>query len=980
MAETSRTTTFIVGDVNASPPKPTGFAALRTSGSDLAAQCGCEHEWLAHMSHSSEVGGGGGGDGQGSLMASSTTTTTNDSASQFRRDKGKEQEQERPPPVASRRSPAINAPPAPSRSAAAAVGGVSTTTTAAAVDEGDGSPPPRDADAASIDDNDNDRIASSSSSLSTPSTSSRDGVDDDDDNLDLVPAPGTFRSRRDAGKSSNLPMTSPAISDGGGLRDEHVEDPWSSSGSSSGDGDGDGGGSNDGDGSNGSNSRGGFFRSRLRPVGGILQRRRGRVVGGGGGREEAGGIGGGRGRVRRELLPPHHHHHHTTKTKKPPPPKRHLARTRSLRSPGRHFTVVTTASLPWMTGTSVNPTLRSAYLARALPRSRVTLLLPWLPPSQQPRVYPTGVSFEKPSQQEQHVRAWIRDRTGFDPPGLEIAWYHARYCPVMKSIFPYGDLTRLVGGDGGDDDDDGDDSEKQKPSNRKNRNRHHHHHNRRSRDVAILEEPEHLTWFHSGPRWTSAFERAIGIAHTNYADYVSALRGRAAGAAVSAANRALVAVHTDAVIRLSDALPALPRARTAFVHGVARGFITAGRNAVPGRGAYYVGKALWAKGYAELVALLAPGEGWKEASAFARSRKAEREWGPADEGIGDLPPLEVFDDDDGRGGDGNDDGGGDDVGGSGKKSRRLFPPPSVDAFGSGEDADAVRAAALSSNIPLTLRPGRDHLDPSLRQYRVFVNPSTSDVVATTSAEALALGRWLVCPVHPCNEFFARFRACLRYGDERGFRAQLCRALSRPPPKLSAAERSSLTWAAATRRFLDAVEAPAERQRAQNARRRGILLSASTTSLAGGSSVGEEEDDDGDEESDDEERRFAHSGSLPLPTTALAQQEELSAAVAALAAAPPPPASSSSSGKIARLSNSLRASAAALAESLTHRTYGLAMRVEASRRLMGAGKFTRVAPASPPGEGDHALDASRPCHVRAHEAQGYRRSRYVGGMG
>lgn len=124
----------------------------------------------------------------------------------------------------------------------------------------------------------------------------------------------------------------------------------------------------------------------------------------------------------------------------------------SLKEPGRNVAIVTTASLPWMTGTAVNPLLRAAYLANegaeaegklgevgedgkaaggacgGAGRRRVTLLLPWLNKSDQERVFPGAVTFDSPSDQEAFVREWAQKRTGL-PCNFVVKFYPGRYAP-----------------------------------------------------------------------------------------------------------------------------------------------------------------------------------------------------------------------------------------------------------------------------------------------------------------------------------------------------------------------------------------------------------------------------------------------------------------------------------------------------------------------------------------------------------------------
>ena len=146
-----------------------------------------------------------------------------------------------------------------------------------------------------------------------------------------------------------------------------------------------------------------------------------------------------------------------------------------------HISIVTTAAMPWMTGTAVNPLLRAAHLAKA--GKRVTLLVPWLHPEEQAFVFPAGLSFDAPAAQREHVERWLAERARL-PMDFELKFYASRYDAARGSILPLGDLTRYFTDE--------------------------------ESDVCVLEEPEHLNWYHHGRNWRSRFKLVVGIVHTNY--------------------------------------------------------------------------------------------------------------------------------------------------------------------------------------------------------------------------------------------------------------------------------------------------------------------------------------------------------------------------------------------------------------------------------------------------------------------------------
>lgn len=383
----------------------------------------------------------------------------------------------------------------------------------------------------------------------------------------------------------------------------------------------------------------------------------------------------------------------------------------------RNVAIVTTASLPWMTGTAVNPLFRAAYLAKSA-KQNVTLLVPWLCKSDQELVYPNNLTFSSPVEQEVYIRNWLEERLDFKAD-FKISFYPGKFSKERRSILPAGDTTQFISS--------------------------------KEADIAILEEPEHLNWYHHGKRWTDKFNHVVGIVHTNYLEYIKREKNGALQAfLVKHVNNWVTRAHCHKVLRLSAATQDLPRSVVCNVHGVNPKFLEVGEKVAEekehgqqafSKGAYFLGKMVWAKGYRELIDLLAKHKN----------------------------DLEGF---------------------------------NLDVFGNGEDAHEVQTSAKKLDLNLNFLKGRDHVDDLIHGYKVFINPSVSDVLCTATAEALAMGKFVVCADNPSNEFFKSFPNCLTYKSSEEFVAKVKAALENEPQPLTPEQRYNLSWDAATERFME----------------------------------------------------------------------------------------------------------------------------------------------------------------------------------
>ena len=546
-----------------------------------------------------------------------------------------------------------------------------------------------------------------------------------------------------------------------------------------------------------------------------------------------------------------------------------------LMLPGRKIAIVTTASIPWFTGTAVNPLLRAAYLHRLTAKinyedqlekmkdngsehnsttysndttfnaehvevgSAVTLVIPWLELEEDRlELYGEKYNFTTPQEQEDYIRKWLREEADMIPEadpdtGIKIIFYNARYHNGLKSIFAMGDIMSAIP-----------DSDA---------------------DVCILEEPEHLNWFRApGDGWTKKFRFVIGIIHTNYVDYASAhYTGLWSAPAIRVISSAMVRAYCHVVIKLSDTLQnfAEEKERISNIHGVRLDFLNEGTkraertalsrtvNSKNGTEAdnkfkspsdveicsdgpidsgsnssdtqvYYIGKLLWAKGLdkmldlqsyyktctGEYFAIDIYGNGPEEKeikkgfhgrnSNTAVSNKDLNTSKEGNETVVQRSPSRNT----------NDMTTGSFSTQMAKISRHIEATKqtiksTTESMSIDLQIPKTRYELRREPIPSSF-PGRvDHA--TLGSYKIFVNPSESEVLCTTTAEALAMGKFVIIPVHPSNTFFMQFDNCLPYRNKLEFAANLHWALSRDPEPLKPEQKRLLTWEAATERLIDA---------------------------------------------------------------------------------------------------------------------------------------------------------------------------------
>lgn len=256
------------------------------------------------------------------------------------------------------------------------------------------------------------------------------------------------------------------------------------------------------------------------------------------------------------------------------------------------------------------------------------------------------------------------------------------------------------------------------------------------------------------------------------------------GVGIWAVGKGFVKANCGKVVKLSGVLQGFLGIRDVVenVHGIRNEFLMDDNEKATSSGVYFIGKLLWAKGLDRMLELQ---EYYKRLT-------------------GDYFEVDIY----GSGPDG------DDIKraylgrkktGS-KKKRTINFKDIIDKIKSkemdiGTQLPRSLAELRRSPIRANFRGSVDHAELK-NKYRIYVNPSVSEVLCTTAAEAVGMGMWVILPKHESNVWFEKFDNVLTYRDKLEFCGCLAWARNRPPPKLSSEIKRELSWEAATDRLIE----------------------------------------------------------------------------------------------------------------------------------------------------------------------------------
>lgn len=238
-----------------------------------------------------------------------------------------------------------------------------------------------------------------------------------------------------------------------------------------------------------------------------------------------------------------------------------------------------------------------------------------------------------------------------------------------------------------------------------------------------------------GDPWTKKFSFVVGIVHTNYKAYAGAqVGGTIAAPIIAEMSSMMVRAYCSKVIKLSPVLQTFAPEKEIVcnVHGVRGDFVAEGERraryavekgvdtSIEGTRAYFVGKILWAKGLDKLMNL----------EHFYRKTTGEYF---AIDIIGDGPELEeirrAY------------------LGRTTANKSVISYERGASALGFDFDMPKTIREFRRTPIPVSFLGRREHYEYAHgNKYKIFINPSVTEVLCTTTAEALAMGKFVIIPV------------------------------------------------------------------------------------------------------------------------------------------------------------------------------------------------------------------------------------------